>query len=137
MREHEQDATKPAPVTEPHDWFAFTACRVVGKAMGVAESDLLGASRDKRQIAFARQTAMYLAHVCYRLTYVQVAEAFGRERTTVAHACAVIEDARDEGGEFEELLDKLEKRLGDLAAVTLGRRDILQSPYAASAQAVC
>ena len=102
------------------DWYAFTARRAVGQAMGVAESALIGTSRDRKGVAFARQVAMYLAHVGYQLSYQEVADAFGRERTTVAHACAVVEDAREEGCAFDRLLDQLEKRLRDLAELSTG-----------------
>jgi hypothetical protein len=47
-------------------------------------------------ISLARQIAMYLAHVAFRLSYTEVGQLFGRDRTTVAHACAVIEDLRDD-----------------------------------------
>ena len=40
--------------------------------------------------------AMYLAHVAFRLSFTQVGRLFGRDRTTVAHACGVIEDLRDD-----------------------------------------
>jgi len=48
------------------------------------------------RIALARQMAMYLAHVAFRLSFTQVGELFGRDRTTVAHGCGVIEDLRDD-----------------------------------------
>ena len=107
------------------DWFAFTARRVVGRAMGVAESDLRGENRDRQEVAFARQVSMYLAHVAYQLSYTEVARSFGRDRTTVHHACAVIEDAREDGSAFDVLLDTLEERLGDLAQLSQGRRTAL------------
>ena len=47
-------------------------------------------------IVLARQMAMYLAHVTFRLSFTQVGQLFGRDRTTVAHACGVIEDLRDD-----------------------------------------
>ena len=47
-------------------------------------------------IALGRQMAMYLAHVAFRLSFTQVGQLFGRDRTTVAHACGVIEDLRDD-----------------------------------------
>jgi chromosomal replication initiation ATPase DnaA len=37
----------------------------------------------------------------------EVGHAFGRDRTTVAHACRVIEERRDEPG-LEALLSRLE-----------------------------
>ena len=102
------------------DWYAFTARRVVGRAMGVAESALMGDGRDRKNVAFARQVAMYLAHVAYQLSYQEVADAFGRERTTVNHACGVVEDAREDGGPFDRLLDTLEERLRSLAMLSTG-----------------
>ena len=112
--------TETSRDTETQDWFAFTARRVVGNAMGVAESELIGGSRARANVAFARQVAMYLAHVGYQLSYAEVADAFGRERTTVAHACRVVEDARDDGSAFDRLLDRLEGRLRDLAEISTG-----------------
>ncbi len=47
-------------------------------------------------VALARQTAMYLAHVTFGLTYSEVGRLFCRDRTTVAHACSAIEGLRDD-----------------------------------------
>lgn len=96
------------------DWHAFTARRLVAAEFGVAESDLCRPTRATADIAFARQVAMYLAHVIFSMSYNDVAQAFGRERSTVAHACAVIEDARDDR-EFDARLEKLEARMTQLA----------------------
>ncbi len=43
-----------------------------------------------------RQTAMYLAHVAFGLTYTQIGQLFSRDRTTVAHACGAVEERRDD-----------------------------------------
>lgn len=106
----------------PQDWFAFTARRLVGAEFRVAESDMAASNRAKAEIAFARQVAMYLAHTCYRLTYEEVAASFGRERSTVAHACALVEDRRDEGSPLCERLTKLEERMEGLAQLVTGRK---------------
>lgn len=78
------------------------------------EKHLLGhPTRGRSRIAFARQVAMYLAHVTFGLTLTTVGRAFGRDRTTVSHACALVEDARD-NPEFDrtlELLEAIAKRL--------------------------
>jgi chromosomal replication initiation ATPase DnaA len=47
-------------------------------------------------IALARQTAMYLAHVAFGLSLTDIGELFSRDRTTVAHACRVVEELRDD-----------------------------------------
>lgn len=106
---------------EAVDWHAFTARRVVAGEFGVSEGALMAPTRARAEVAFARQVAMYLAHVVYQLTYHEVAEAFGRERTTVAYACAVVEDARDDAV-LDARLDKLEERLGHLDRLRMGRR---------------
>ena len=46
--------------------------------------------------ARALQIAIYLAHVGFGLSYTHLGEAFGRDRTTIRHACFRIEDARDD-----------------------------------------
>ena len=61
-----------------------------------------------RAAAFARQIAMYLAHVGFGLSMAEVGKAFGRDRTTVVHACHLIEDRRDDV-RFDQLLDHLEQ----------------------------
>jgi hypothetical protein len=54
------------------------------------------ARRGRAPAAQARQMAMYLAHVVFGLSFTRVGSCFGRDRTTVRHACAVIEDRRDD-----------------------------------------
>ena len=105
---------------DAQDWFAFTARRLVAKEFEVAESELRRTNRCAQPIAFARQVAMYMAHVAYQLSYDEVAAAFGRDRTTVAYACAAVEDARDDAG-LEAQLDKVEGRMRSLARIVQGR----------------
>ena len=62
----------------------------------VSAASLRGPNRGRRSIALARQMAMYLAHVAFGLTLTRVGICFGRDRTTVRHACALIEDRRDD-----------------------------------------
>lgn len=71
---------------------------VVSAAFGFAPGELFASSRGHANVALARQIAMYLAHVWGGLTLTAVGRHFGRDRTTVAHACRVIEDRRDDPG---------------------------------------
>jgi chromosomal replication initiation ATPase DnaA len=64
--------------------------------------------RGRANVALARQTGMYVAHVAFSLSYTQVGLLFERDRTTVAHACAVIEDRRDDP-DFDRVLDLIER----------------------------
>lgn len=88
--------------------------QVVALAFGVPAGELRAPTRRKAQVAFARQVAMYLAHVAYGLSLTEVGTLFGRDRTTVAHACTIVEDRRDEP-DFDRSLDHLEAAIGTLA----------------------
>ena len=81
--------------------------QAVVQVFGVGYDDLHGITRGRARIAFARQVAMYLAHVACRLSLTDTGRLFGRDRTTVAHACTVIEDRRDDPV-FDRALDLLE-----------------------------
>jgi hypothetical protein len=76
-----------------------------------------------RAAAFARQIAMYLAHVGFGLSMAEIGRAFGRDRTTVLHACHLIEDRRDEV-RFDQQLDHLEQAAIALRAASgINRKD--------------
>ncbi len=78
--------------------------------------DILGNTRGTPQEAFARQIAMYLCHVGFGMSLTRVAIAFGRDRSTIAHACHLIEDKRDDIG-FDAQLDILENILGKVPKI--------------------
>lgn len=84
------------------------------RVFGVEADELHKTSRGKARTALARQTAMYLAHVSCGLNLTEVGQLFERDRTTVAHACAVIEDKRDEKT-FDRALELLEWAVPALA----------------------
>ncbi|SDM06074.1 helix-turn-helix domain-containing protein [Maricaulis salignorans] len=86
---------------------ARLAQSAVAYAFGVTQDDLEAPTRRSREAAFARQAAMYLAHVAFELSLTRVAQAFGRDRSTAAHACHRIEDQRDDRG-FDQYMDALE-----------------------------
>jgi tellurite resistance protein len=65
-------------------------------AFAVPVGELIASSRRSYTAAFARQSAMYLAHVSFGLSFSEIGRAFGRDRTTAAHACRLIEDRRDD-----------------------------------------
>ncbi len=79
-------------------------------AFGVRPGEFRAASRGRAPAAFARQTAMYLAHVTVGLSLAEVGRRFGRDRTTVAHACARVEDGREDP-KLERILACLEAAL--------------------------
>jgi chromosomal replication initiation ATPase DnaA len=83
---------------------------VAGFALRVAPDQILDPGRGSADAAFARQVAMYLCHVAFELSLARVAVAFGRDRSTVAHACHAIEDRREEP-HFDRWIDSLEAML--------------------------
>ncbi len=75
-------------------------CRLAAGAMArvfnVPAATVHATTRGRQRAARARQAAMYLAHIGFGLDYGTLARCFSRDRKTVRHACAVIEDARDD-----------------------------------------
>jgi hypothetical protein len=101
-----------------HSYSAFRGCKVpsrsrfvieetVAQVFGIGTSDIASSTRGRAPVAEARQVAMYLAHVALGITMRDVGNLFCRDRTTVSHACSVIEDRRDEPG-FDRALELLE-----------------------------
>lgn len=81
---------------------------VVSEAFGVAVRDLRAARRGPAPVAFARQAAMYLGHVVFGLNLTRVGRGFGRDRTTVRHACRLVEDLRGDPV-FDAAVSRLER----------------------------
>jgi hypothetical protein len=79
----------------------------VETAFAVRSDELCAATRGRCDIAFARQIGMYLARVALGMTLSDAGLMFGRDRTTAAHACRLVEDLRDDRG-FDEFLEAME-----------------------------
>lgn len=75
---------------------ARLAADLTSYALGVPAEEIMTAGRGRPSAVLARQIAMYLCHTGCTLSLARVAAAFGRDRSTVAHACRLIEDKRDE-----------------------------------------
>jgi chromosomal replication initiation ATPase DnaA len=86
----------PGAVLAPAQRAADLISTAVAAAFTVPVGELRASSRRRAPVALARQSAMYLAHVTLGLTFAEVGRAFGRDRTTAAHACRRIEDRRTE-----------------------------------------
>lgn len=79
---------------------------VISNVFGIETGALWRGTRGVRNIASARQVAMYLAHVVCGMTLTEVGMMFGRDRTTVAYACLKVEVRRDDPI-FDRALDLL------------------------------
>ncbi|MEM9028062.1 MAG: helix-turn-helix domain-containing protein [Pseudomonadota bacterium] len=81
--------------------------KLVASAFQLDETLLRMPTRGRARVARARQVAMYLAHTACGRSLTEVGQMFERDRTTVAHACVVIEEAREDA-EFDRAVDLLE-----------------------------
>lgn len=85
-----------------------SARKLVADYYGVPVEALLAATRGDPQVAEARQVAMYLGHVVFRLSLAGIARSFGRDRTTASHACRRVE-LRREDPHFDDHVACLER----------------------------
>lgn len=84
---------------------------IVAIEFGVTGPSLFSKSKGPSHLSFARQVSMYLVHVVYQVNLSRVARVFCRDRSTVSHACHVIEDCREDPY-FDEKIANLEIFLG-------------------------
>ena len=96
---------------------ARLAAGLAAYALGLPLSDILEAKRGSAQIALARQIAMYAVYVGFGISLARVAVAFNRDRSTVSHACHLIEDRRDDP-DFDAWLEVFEETLRRAAGLT-------------------
>src|SRR3954454_19523810 len=85
-------ARTPSPEARICRWVAFC----VARDFGLEPAALFAPTRGTSRAAFARQVAMYLAHTAFALSFEAISRGFDRDRTTVSHACHVVEDGRDD-----------------------------------------
>jgi hypothetical protein len=79
----------------------------VAQVFGVAQHEICFPTRGHRHAAHARQVAMYVTHISCGINLTEVGTIYGRDRTTVAYACALVEDRRDDPI-FDRALELLE-----------------------------
>ncbi len=101
-----------------------TACRIVlliTREMAQVAGDRVTLKERRRSVSHFRQIAMYVCHVTLQLSLSEIGAAFGRDRTTVAYSCRVIEDRRDDRA-FDEFVASVE-RLAYSVVVAAGVRE--------------
>ena len=87
---------QPGALPIPDPYFRQLLEHAVARVFLGTGAELWSVRRGSPPVVFARQVAMYLAHVEWGLTLTQVGRIAARDRTTVAHACGLIEDLRDD-----------------------------------------
>jgi len=113
----------PSPFPDhARDERVFDLCEgtidVAAALFNVSSKELRRPGRSDLGISRVRQIAMYVAHVTLELSMNDVARGFARTRTTVLHACHLIEDLRDDP-EFDHMVQTTERVV--IAAVGNGR----------------
>ena len=96
---------------------AQEAMEITCNACGVTMFDLMAKRRSRAHVSYARQIAMYLAHVVGQLSLGDISIAFDRDRTTVGYACHTVEDRRDSpifDKQIEELETEMRARMNTL-----------------------
>ena len=91
---------------------------IAAALFNVSGRDLRHPGRSSHSVARVRQIAMYVAHVVLGLSMTEVGRGFGRDRTTVLHACHLVEDMREDD-EFDRIVAMTER----VAGAALRNRD--------------
>lgn len=86
-----------------------TVRRVVAELQGMTDDRKQERTDMRRAACHVRQIGMYVCHVSLQLSLTDIGFGFGRDRTTVAHACKMVEDRRDDTAydEFVSLVERL------------------------------
>lgn len=92
---------------------------IIADQFDIPVDQMMCKTRACAKAARARQIAIYLAHTVFSIAYGHAADFFNRDRTTISHACKMIEDQRDDI-EFDLKIEKMEAQL--LAATHAGNR---------------
>lgn len=81
---------------------------IVAALFNVSGRDLRQVGRCSSDVTRVRQLGMYVAHVVLGLNMTEIGRGFVRDRTTVQHACHLIEDMRDDE-EFDRIVCMTER----------------------------
>ena len=107
-------ARRPLPAHDDKAQLCWLLEAATAAAFAVPVDEVRAPSRRAPAAAFARQCAMYLAHVALGLSYRDVGRVFRRDRTTAAYACRIVEDRRDDPA-LDRMLQVFEGLCADLA----------------------
>ena len=81
---------------------------ILAACFSVSGRELRAQGRTRAEICRVRQIGMYVAHVIAGLSMIEVGCGFQRDRSTVAYACHLVEDLRDDP-DFERVILMIER----------------------------
>ncbi|WP_245428661.1 helix-turn-helix domain-containing protein [Kumtagia ephedrae] len=99
-REWTADASADPPATGRREERIMEVCEamidVCAALYSVPSKEMRRTGRPVADVGRVRQIAMYVTHVALGISMPEVGRGFARDRTTVRHACHLIEDMRDD-----------------------------------------
>lgn len=103
----------PAAVASgPRDECVMELCEcmmdMTAALFNISSKELRRPGRTSQEVARVRQIAMYVTHVILGVSMREVGRGFGRDRTTVVHACHLIEDMREDA-DFDQIISMTER----------------------------
>lgn len=108
----EESSDERQDIRERPDERIFDICDgmidIAAALFDVPSRELRRPGRQSLGVSRVRQIAMYVSHVTLRLNMTDVGRGFGRDRTTVLHACHLIEDMRDDA-DFDRVVGQTER----------------------------
>ncbi|MGE5482162.1 MAG: chromosomal replication initiator protein DnaA [Bacteroidota bacterium] len=105
-----REALKPMLSNSPTRVTVAAIQKVVAEYFAVSLEELRG-KRRSRSVAFPRQIAMYLARDLTDASLPQIGEEFGRDHTTVLHACEKVKAELTQDRSLQVHLQTLKERL--------------------------
>jgi chromosomal replication initiation ATPase DnaA len=92
---------------------------IVAQIYAVTVAEMRGPTRGRPLAARARQIAIALARTVFDMSQKQLAVEFGRDRSTVCHACNLIARLREEDEEFDSAMRWMESHLRRATGLSL------------------
>lgn len=109
--EHDKSVSRKAGAVELNRRREMAYCDglidILSAYFNVSGRDIRSPKRHNLDVARVRQIGMYVANVVLCINMTMVGQGFGRNKSTVIHACHLIEDMRDDD-EFDLLVARLE-----------------------------
>lgn len=108
----EKSQKQRSGISNTRDEQALELCEamidITAALFNVSSKDIRRPGRSSLGVSRVRQVAMYVTHVVLKLSMSEIGKAFGRDRTTVLHACHLIEDLRDDE-DFDRIIIMTER----------------------------
>jgi hypothetical protein len=102
------DASPTYPASLPARIVCRFVSQITAETISLLSDRVIVRSERRRPSCHVRQISMYVCHVALRMSFSDIGAAFGRDRTTVGHACHVVEDRRDDVA-FDEFVSAIER----------------------------